>query len=128
MFLDTTRRCFLHNREEERCELAGVFARKFYERGMERAVAREYFFALRLERSAFVVGDLAARLLQDEATGCDVPGVATTLVVSIKPSGGDVAKVEGGRPEPPHALCAHREAPEEVEGRWHLFTVVRKSC
>src|SRR5919112_107857 len=93
---------------------------------MEWAVARDHFFTFDLERSALVVGELATRLLQDEASRREVPGVAPALVVGVEPPRRDVAKVEGGRPEPPHALRAYREAPEEVEGCWHLFAVVGK--
>src|SRR5215211_5132373 len=104
-------------------ELVGVFDQG----GMERPVARDHLFALQLERVAFVVGDGTSRLLQDEASGGDIPGVDAALVVGIESPGSDVAKVQGRRSQPPHALGARREAPEKVHRGGHLVALVRKA-
>src|SRR5215217_1695539 len=71
-----------------------------------------------------VVRHPATRLLYQQGPRRHVPGVHTPLVVAVQPPRGHVAQVQRRRPQPPHALGYHGEAPEELHGSRHLLTVV----
>ena len=55
-------------------------------------------------RLAVHFGPAAACLLQDDDSGGHIPWIEAELPKGVDPAASDVAKVDGGRSGPPHAV------------------------
>ena len=67
-----------------------------------------------IERRAVHAGDAAARFLDDQRAGRDVPRLQVLLPEAVEAAGGDVTEVERRRAEAPHRARAAEERAEQL--------------
>src|SRR5439155_16673155 len=89
------------------------------------AVARDHRGRVEIHGIAHQIRDPAAGLLDEEASGGDVPRSEAELPEAVESTGGDPREIEDGGAESTHAAAAKRrlrseEHTSELQSRGHL--------
>src|SRR2546425_8894192 len=73
------------------------------------AVARHHRGRLQIERPTDQIRDAPARLLDEEASGGDIPRPQAELPEAVEPTGREPREIEDGEPQPRHAPARDAE-------------------